>query len=57
MTEEELQQMNPLMALLRSLLPWTNMGQEPAGEEGGEGDAGEHDPQQQQQQQQRPGEE
>ncbi|KAL4419888.1 hypothetical protein ABPG75_006986 [Micractinium tetrahymenae] len=55
MTEEELQQMNPLMALLRSLLPWTNMGQAPAGEEEGEGGVGDAG-QQQQQQEREPGE-
>ncbi|KAL4430372.1 hypothetical protein ABPG77_002178 [Micractinium sp. CCAP 211/92] len=54
MSEEELQQMNPLMALLRSLLPWTNMGQEPAAEEGADGAAGDQGHQQPRQQQ--PGE-
>lgn len=48
MTEEELQQMNPLMALLRSLLPWTNLGQEPAGGED-DGVGGAHGPGPQQQ--------
>ena len=38
-TEEELQQMNPLAALLRSLLPWVNIGQAPpeGGADGGDG--------------------
>ena len=60
MTEEELQQVHPLAALLRSLLPWVNLGQAPdyaaddaeqAGGGGGGGGA-----QQQQQGQQPPGE-
>lgn len=49
MTEEELQQVNPLAALLRSLLPWVNLGQAPDY-------AADGDDQQQQQGQQPPGE-
>jgi hypothetical protein len=47
-TEEELQGANPLVMLLRSLLPWVDAGQQPGeGEEGGgDGDGG--DGQQQQ---------
>ena len=45
MTDEEVQQQHPLVALLRSLLPWVDMGQQPdyaAGEGGAEGrDGGE----------------
>lgn len=40
LTDEEMQQMNPLAALLRSLLPWVNLGQAPAEDEGGEGEGG-----------------
>ena len=29
MTDEEVQQQHPLVALLRSLLPWVDMGQQP----------------------------
>ena len=38
LTDEEMQQQNPLAALLRSMLPWVNLGQAPdAAGEGGEG--------------------
>lgn len=36
LTDEEMQQQNPLAALLRSMLPWVNLGQAPDAEEGGE---------------------
>lgn len=40
-TEEELRQANPLVMLLRSLLPWVNAGQQPDYEaDGGEGAEG-----------------
>ncbi|EFN53652.1 hypothetical protein CHLNCDRAFT_136380 [Chlorella variabilis] len=53
LTDEEMRQQNPLAALLRSLLPWANLGQAPDYEaEDGGGDGG--DGQQQQQQQQQP---
>jgi hypothetical protein len=38
MSEEELRQTNPVLMLLRSLLPWVNVGQQPEyGEDGGNG--------------------
>lgn len=36
MSEEELRQANPVMMLLRSLLPWVNAGQQPEYGEDGE---------------------
>lgn len=47
-SDEEMRNANPLVMLLRSLLPWVNVGQQPEygdeeeddGEEGGEGQQG-----------------
>lgn len=35
-SEEEVQQMNPFIALVQSLLPWVNFGVDPGAEDGGE---------------------
>ena len=41
LTDEEMRQQNPLAALLRSLLPWVNLGQAPEyGADEAEGEAG-----------------
>jgi hypothetical protein len=46
LNDEEMRQQNPLAVLLRSLLPWVNLGQAPEGDADGAG--GGDGPQQQQ---------